>query len=30
LAMTVAVKTIDSQRWICRIDVLQFMKPPLI
>src|SRR5215213_9597460 len=24
LAMTVAVKTIDSQRWICRIDVLQF------
>src|SRR6266508_3315808 len=24
LAMTVAVKTIDSQRWICRIDVFQF------
>ena len=24
LAMTVAVKAIDSQRWICRIDVFQF------
>src|SRR5215218_5958969 len=24
LAMTVTVKTIDSQRWICRIDVFQF------
>jgi hypothetical protein len=24
LAMTVAVKAIDTQRWICRIDVFQF------
>jgi hypothetical protein len=24
LAITVAVKMIDSQRWICRIQMLQF------
>jgi hypothetical protein len=24
LAITVAVKMIDSQRWICRIHMLQF------
>jgi hypothetical protein len=23
-AMTVAVKTIDSQRWTCRVNVFQF------
>jgi hypothetical protein len=24
LAMTVAVKAMDTQRWVCRINVLQF------
>jgi hypothetical protein len=24
LAMTVTVKAIDSQRWVCRIQVFQF------
>src|SRR5213083_264854 len=29
LAMTVAVKTIDSQRWICRTQLFQFNETSL-
>ena len=30
LAMTVTVKTIDTQRWTCRIELFQFTGPPLV
>src|SRR4026207_2371708 len=30
LAMTVTVKAMDTQRWVCRIHVFQFIFPPVM